>query len=100
MTQALSKALDGHPIVGEVRGFGLLAAMEIVKDPQTRERFPDEAGASALVRDYSIDEGMMMRAVGNTMILSPPLIWTRETIDEAARIVKAAFDRAAVDLLG
>ncbi len=100
LTEALSKALDGHPIVGEVRGFGLLAAMEVVRNPDTRERFSDEMGATSLIRDYVIDEGMMMRAVGNTMILSPPLIWTRETIDDAARMVKAAFDRAAADLLG
>lgn len=99
LTQALSDALSDHPMVGEVRGFGLLAAIEIVKDRKTRERFSDEQEAAVVVRDAAIEAGMMMRAVGDTMILSPPLIWTRREIDEAARIARHAFDKAAERLL-
>lgn len=96
LLQKLQDEIGDHPLVGEIRGFGLLVAIELVKDRTTKERFEEDAGG--LVRDYSIDEGMMMRAVGSTLILSPPLIWTHETIDEAAAIVKRALDRAAVDL--
>ena len=100
LVERLQKVIGDHPLVGEVRGSGLLAAIEIVKDRETRERFPDEGSAAVCVRDHSIEAGMMMRAVGDTMILSPPLIWTRETINEAADIVKVALDNAAADLLG
>ncbi|MDD9911088.1 MAG: aspartate aminotransferase family protein [Ahrensia sp.] len=95
LTQHLADVLSDHPLVGEVRGFGLLAAIEIVKDVTTRERFTPAGHAASVVRDRSIEAGFMMRAVGETMILSPPLTWTRETIEEAAAIVKQALDEAA-----
>jgi len=94
LTERLSEVLENHPLVGEVRGFGLLAAVEIVADPTTRARFEPQGHAATVVRDESIQRGLMMRAVGDTMILSPPMTWTRETIDEAADIVKAALDAA------
>ncbi|MFD0917726.1 aspartate aminotransferase family protein [Pseudahrensia aquimaris] len=99
LLERLQEVIGDHPLVGEVRGMGLLAAIEIVKDRETGERFPNEGSAAVCVRDHSIEAGMMMRAVGDTMILSPPLIWTRETIDEAAAICKVALDKAAADLL-
>ncbi|MEL6948020.1 MAG: aminotransferase class III-fold pyridoxal phosphate-dependent enzyme, partial [Pseudomonadota bacterium] len=98
LTERLAAVLGDHALVGEVRGFGLLAAIEIVKDRTTRDRFEPEGHAAVVVRDESIQRGLMMRAVGDTMILSPPLTWTRETIDEAADIVKAALDAAIGEL--
>ncbi len=86
----LTETVAGHGIVGEVRTFGLLGAIEIVKNKETRERFTEAQGAAYLVRDEAIKNGMMMRAVNDTMILSPPLVWTKETVDLAiGRIVKA-----------
>ena len=99
LTQDLADVLADHPLVGEVRGFGLLAAIEIVSDRNTRERFKPDGYAAGLVRDHSINAGLMMRAVGETLILSPPLTWTRETIEEASAIVKSSLDKAAKELL-
>ncbi len=93
--EALQKAIGDHPIVGEVRTFGLLAAIEIVKDRDTRERFEEDKNAALTIREISTRNGLIMRAVGNAMILSPPLIWTRETIDRAAKIIAASLDEAA-----
>lgn len=98
LTRRLAEIVGDHPLVGEVRGFGLLAAIEIVRDRKTRERFEPAGHAASVIRDYSIEHGMMMRAVGDTMIFSPPLTWTRETIDAAAEIVRLALDDAAIDL--
>ena len=98
LVSCLRDVVGDHPFVGEIRGFGLLAAIEIVKDKSTKERFEPGGSAAAAVRDFSIDAGMMMRAVGDTMILSPPLTWTRETVEKAAAIVKLALDKAASDL--
>lgn len=98
LRKALFEALSDHGIVGEVRSFGLLAGIELVKDKQTRERFPGDGAAGVVVRDHAIANGMMMRAVGDTMILSPPLIWTRETIDMAAERISKALDLAEADL--
>ena len=87
LLEALRTAFAQHANIGEVRGFGLLAALEIVKDRATGERFEPEGSAATRLRDASIENGLMMRAVGDTMILSPPLIWTRDTIDEAVDII-------------
>ena len=95
---ALKERIGNHPIVGEVRTFGLLGAIELVKDKATRERFADLGTAGVTVRDHAIARGMMMRAVNDTMILSPPLIWTRETIDMACERIVAALDAAQKDL--
>ena len=96
--QVLTERLAGHGIVGQVRTFGLMGAIEIVKDRQTRERFPGDGAAAVVVRDHAIAGGMMMRATGDTMILSPPLIWTRATIDMAADRILRALDLAEADL--
>lgn len=93
--KALSERLSGHEIVGEVRTFGLLAGIEIVKDRESRERFEDGA---ACVRDHAIANDIMIRAVGETIILSPPLIWTPQIIDQACDRISAALDLAAREL--
>jgi putrescine---pyruvate transaminase len=94
----LMEEVSGHGIVGQVRTFGLLAAIEIVQDKETRERFAEALGPGCLVRDKAIANGMMMRAVDSTMILSPPLIWTRETIDLAVGRIVKALDAAEKEL--
>jgi len=96
--EALTAALADHGIVGEVRTFGLMGAIEIVKDKETRERFTGGGAAAVIVRDHAIANGMMLRATGDTMILSPPLIWTRDTIDMAATRIRTALDLAERDL--
>lgn len=98
--EALRQKLGDHALVGEVRSFGLLAAIEIVKDKETKTRFDPVGRAASLVRDHAIANGLMMRAVNDTMILSPPLIWTRETIDMACERIARALDLAARDLRG
>jgi len=96
--QALGERIADHPLVGEVRSFGLMGAIEIVKDKATKERFSPSGSAAVVVRDHAIDNGMMMRATGDTMILSPPLIWTRDTIDMACERIRKALDLAEADL--
>ena len=98
--EALRQRVAGHPLVGETRSVGLMGAIEIVKDKATRERFSPMGSAAIMVRDHAIANGMMLRATGDTMILSPPLIWTRETIDLACDRIVKALDLAEVDLRG
>jgi putrescine aminotransferase len=98
LAHALRERIAGHELVGEVRSFGLMGAIEIVKDKSTRERFEPVGSAAVTVRDHAIANGLMMRATGDTMILSPPLIWTRETIDLACDRISKALDLALGDL--
>lgn len=96
--QALRERISPHPLVGETRSVGLMGAIEIVKDKATRQRFDSDGSAAVVVRDHAISNGMMLRATGNTMILSPPLIWTRDTIDLACTRILKALDLALFDL--
>ncbi|MEO5322583.1 aspartate aminotransferase family protein [Mesorhizobium sp. CC13] len=94
----LKERIAGHGLVGEVRSVGLMGAIEIVKDKATRERFSPVGSAAVTVRDHAIANGMMLRATGDSMILSPPLIWTRATIDMAGDRILKALDLAERDL--
>ena len=99
LLDSLKQAIGDHDIVGEIRGLGLMVGIEIVKDKTTKQRFEPDGSAAAMIREYSIEAGMMMRATGDTLIMSPPLTWTRKTIDSAVAITKEAIDKAAAELL-
>ena len=96
--RALQERIAGHPLVGEVRSIGLMGAIEIVSDKATKARFEPAGDAAVVVRDHAIANGMMLRATGDTMIMSPPLIWTRDTIDMACERILRALDLAEADL--
>ena len=74
--------LANHALVGEARGVGFLGALELVKDKAKREFYPKLGKVGGLCRDVCIENGLVMRAVGDTMIISPPLIATKAHIDE------------------
>lgn len=97
MLGSLQDAIGAHALVGEVRGQGFLFAVEIVADKATKARHENNAGAVA-VRDHAIANNIMLRQVGDTMIMSPPLVWTREHIDLAVKRLKIALDEAQASL--
>ena len=79
--QALQQLAE-HPLVGEVRGLGLVGAIELVQNKAKRQRYPSNIGVGTWCRDACIAHGLVMRSVGDTMIISPPLIITKAQIDE------------------
>ncbi|MBA1272981.1 aspartate aminotransferase family protein [Stutzerimonas azotifigens] len=89
--------LAEHPLVGEARGVGMLGALELVKDKKTRERFTDQ-GVGMRCRDHCFDNGLVMRAVGDTMIISPPLVISTDEIDELLAKVRRCLDLTAKDM--
>lgn len=92
------KSLDDHPLVGETRGIGLLGALEIVKNKKTRERFAPDGKAGMTCRGHCFDSGVVMRAVGDTMFLCPPMVITETEIDEMFRRIRLALDLTAREL--
>ena len=96
--QSRLRELAEHPIVGEVRGIGLIAAVELVKDKATREQWDEEGKTGLRCRGHSLDNGLVMRAVGDSMVLSPPLVITRAQVDELVDKVRAAIDATAREL--
>ena len=69
-----------HPMVGNVRGLGLMTAMDLVKDPVTKERFPAEAGVEARMADKFAERRLIIRPRG-LLVFSPPLCVTRDEVD-------------------
>ncbi len=92
--------LTDHKLVGEVRTYGLLGAIELVKDKASRTRWDPPGTAGGICRDRSIQSGLLMRACGDTMVLSPPLILTRQQIDELVDSARAALDATLAALEG
>lgn len=76
------QTLAEHPIVGETRMVGLMGALEIVENRDTLERFDKDAGAGAICRDHLVNNGLVMRAVGDSIVVAPPLVLTHEQADE------------------
>ncbi len=72
------------PLVGEVRGIGLLAAIELVEDKKERRPFPRERNVGTICRDHCFKNGLVMRAIRDTMVLSPPLVITEAEVERAA----------------
>jgi putrescine---pyruvate transaminase len=86
----LHTALDDHPMVGEIRGIGLIGAIELVANKRTRRFFEKRGRIGTICRDHCIENGLIMRAVRDTMVFSPPLIISLEEIDLlVARITKS-----------
>ena len=80
--QTRLKEFDSHPLVGEVRGRGLLAAVELVANKHSGEAF-DDTSVGAYAKQACQDNGLLIRAVGgNSIAFCPPLIITTDQIDE------------------
>ena len=86
------KTLADHPLVGATRGLGFLGALELVKDKATRRRYDPAGETGTLCREACLRLGLVMRAVGDTMIISPPLIMSEAEIDEMMGKVTHALD--------
>jgi 4-aminobutyrate--pyruvate transaminase len=94
----LREAFAGHPLVGEVRGVGLVTGIELVRDKATKEPFERSMGVAAHAVSRAQHHRMISRAVGDTLCVSPPLIVTREVIDEIVRRLSLALEETAGSL--
>jgi 4-aminobutyrate--pyruvate transaminase len=80
--QAGLRRYAGHPHVGEVRGVGLIGAIELAADPATRTPFDPAMKAGARLAELALQEGLIVRAMGDAVAFCPPLIITPAQIDE------------------
>ena len=84
-----------HPLVGEVRGVGLVAGIELVRDKATKAPFPAEAGLGALVQAKCQEHGVILRSMGDTIAFCPPLVIERDEIEEMLRRFERGLSEAA-----
>jgi putrescine aminotransferase len=92
------RQLADHPLVGEARIVGLIGALELVKDKVRRQTFADPGEVGLLCRDLCIANGLVMRAVRDTMIVAPPLVITHAQIDELIDKARKALDQTQQEL--
>jgi L-2,4-diaminobutyrate transaminase len=96
----LRERLDGCPFVGDVRGAGLMVAVEFVADKKSRRFFDPKAQMHRIVQRHILDEGVLVRALpyGEIISFSPPLCITRCDVDEVVTRVARGLDRATPEL--
>jgi len=92
------KELESHPLVGEVRGLGFIAAIELVKDKKGREFFDPIGEVGLICRDHCFANGVVLRATRDTMLVSPPLVMSRGQIDELVEGARRCLDLTARDV--
>ena len=83
--------MEIHPIVGDVRGAGLLRGIEIVKDRETKEHFPASQVVSSLLTRGFNERGLWLRAQPFIVPIAPPLIVTADEIDMIADAIDGAL---------
>ncbi|MEO5734564.1 MAG: aminotransferase class III-fold pyridoxal phosphate-dependent enzyme, partial [Rubrivivax sp.] len=90
------KTLSEHPLVGDADTCGLMGALLLVKhkaaDPRDSQPFADDHDIGMLCRAHCFREGLVMRAVGDRMIIAPPLVITRAQIDELLGLAQRCLD--------
>ncbi|MBW8270575.1 aspartate aminotransferase family protein [Caldovatus aquaticus] len=99
MQKALRERFGDHPLVGEVRGLGLIAAIELVEDKAARRNFDPTRKIGLRLAKLGEEHGVILRAlIGDTIAFSPPLIITEAEIDAMLDRTAAALDALTAEL--
>ncbi len=101
LQRCLHQAFDDHPLVGDVRGEGLLAALEFVQDKTKRTLFDPSLKVGPQVAAAAAERGLIARAMpqGDILGFAPPLCITPEEVDEVVGMAKAAVDSVGTKVL-
>jgi putrescine aminotransferase len=101
LKQVFEKLVE-HPLVGMAETIGFTAGLVLVKKKASNvhdcDFFPSELDVGMVCRGHMFGNGMIMRAVGNRMIIAPPLVMTRAQIDEMVALIKFCLDATLKDL--
>ena len=90
--------LADHPLVGSAEICGLMGALRLVQPTPGRAPFPAERRIGMLCRAHWFDVGIVMRALGDRMIVAPPLVITRAQIDDMVALIRRALDLTLDDV--
>lgn len=102
----LDRIARDSPLIGDVRGRGLLLALELVSDKQTSQRFPEHADPAAIIRRHALDHGLLLYArrqntgrYGDWLLVAPPLIIDEPTCDELIDRLETSLTAATPEVL-
>ncbi|WP_116140360.1 aspartate aminotransferase family protein [Trinickia diaoshuihuensis] len=94
LQSSLRQVFGDHPCVGEVTGAGLVAAIQLAQAPRERQRFANGNEIALACRERCFNSNLIMRASGDRLMLSPPLVVSHAEIDEIVEKAKRAIDAA------
>jgi 4-aminobutyrate---pyruvate transaminase len=86
--------------VGEARGVGLMGALEMVADKETKAPYPASLEVSERVARQAMKNGLICRPLGPAVVLAPPFIITKEQVDELFRLLRRTLDEVYATLPG
>ncbi|MEO6625235.1 MAG: aspartate aminotransferase family protein [Burkholderiaceae bacterium] len=89
--------LNAHPLVGVAETCGLVAGLVLVKDKRSGARFDSARSVGMMCRGHCFRNGLVMRAVGDRMIIAPPLTMTHAQIDEMMALITRCLDLTLQD---
>ena len=92
------KDFEQHPMVGEARGVGLMGALEVVSDKATKEPFEASLSVSEMLANACLDNGLICRPLGQSVVLCPPYIFDRALTDEMFDKIGMALDQVQGEL--
>jgi len=93
------KALEHHPIVGQVRGRKLMMCVENVADKETKALLPDELNIGKRISDVCEGMGLMVRPIGHLNVMSPPLVLTEDDVGFITRTLDKAIGKVTDQLV-
>ena len=99
LQKRLRETFSDHPLVGEIRGVGLMAGVELVADKATKAAFEPSDKIGPRVTQLLLEEGVIHRTVLNTICYSPPLVMTEADVDEMVERGERAIHKMADELL-
>ena len=101
LLEQLHAAFDDHPLVGEVRGAGMLAAIEFMADKDERRTFDPTLKVGPRVSAAAMQRGLIARAMphGDILGFAPPLVTSRADVDEIVRLARGAIDEVSSQVL-
>jgi L-2,4-diaminobutyrate transaminase len=92
------RELASHPLVGEVRGVGMIAGIELVASKAEKKAFPPALLVGAKVSRRALADGLITRALRDTLAFSPPLVLEKSDVDRIVEVVGKALDATASEL--
>jgi putrescine---pyruvate transaminase len=92
------KSLAEHPLIGEAQSIGLMGALQIVRDKASGQTFDSSLEVGIVCRRHCFGNGLIMRAVGDRMIIAPPLVMTHAQIDEMTALIRQCLDLTLADV--
>jgi putrescine aminotransferase len=92
------EVLGEHPLVGEAQTCGMMGALQLVRNKASSESFDATLEVGMVCRGHCFGNGLVMRAVGDRMIVAPPLVMTTSQIDEMTALIRRCLDLTLADV--